>query len=130
MVNDSGVHRIRVDDVDSGGLRMFTTCEPMGPRLLNGPYPRGGLRAFAQRTAEWNPVDWALRGESSLSAVDTVLEASEHVMVAGRFETLGIERKWDASNPHNVQSFHAAGTGASGCTDPRVDARNCGGGSD
>jgi hypothetical protein len=116
-------------------------------------------------------------------AVDTVLPASEHVMVAGTFETLGIERPWDAINPHSVPRFYAAGvgevleittwpdvplpriqieepveftpgqgrcdaepkaaeepcveplrrcddawgTGASGCTDPRVDARNCGG---
>ena len=183
VVNETGVHRIRLDDVDSGGLRMFTTYEPTGPRLLNGPYPPGELRGFAQRTAEWDPIRWELRGESSLTAVDTVLEASVHVMVAGTFEALGIERQWDAINPHNVQSFYAAGagevleittwpevplpriqveelveftpgqgrceaapdaaeepcveplrrcddawgTGAPGCTDPRVDARNCGG---
>ena len=111
MADDTGVHRVRRDDVDSGNLVVFSTYDPPSPRLLNGPYDTGRSWEFPLRTSEYNAVDETYRGASDTSAIDEVLGVEDLVTVAGTFHTLGIERQWTAFNAHNVRSHYAAGVG-------------------
>lgn len=181
--DDEGVKRVRRDDVDQGNLVMFATYDPPGMRLLNGPYPDGLQWKFTLTTGEFTPFAAdASDGFSTTSAVDDVLGGETVKIVAGTFQTLFVDRQWNANNAHNVQSHYAIGAGevrevttwptsplptiqieelvayepgyascdgraplfpascdapllkcedawgngAQGCTDPRVDARNCG----
>lgn len=111
-VDDEGVKRVRRDDIDEGRLSMFATYSPAGPRLYNGPYPDGYAWTFALTTGEFAPQDNNLsRGYSETSAVDTLLGVETTDVVAGSFLTLGVDRQWDANNPHNVESHYAPGVG-------------------
>jgi hypothetical protein len=116
-----GVHRIRRDDIDGLNpgerhFRMFATYEPPGPRLLNGPYPAGEKRRFSLRTFEFehrgsSAERWESTGFTDTSALDTLLEPESLVVVAGRVDTIGVERQWTGHNAHNVVSHYAAGVG-------------------
>jgi hypothetical protein len=111
VVDDTGVRRVRRDDVDEGNLVVFTTYDPASPRLLNGPYHAGDQRTFSIRTAEFNAFDDSPRGFSDTSAVDDVLGSQDLTVVAGQFRALGMVRQWAAFNAHRVRSDFVGGVG-------------------
>lgn len=111
IVDDTGVLRVRRDDVDEGNLVTLSMYDPPSPRLLEGPYRTGDVFAFELRTAEFEALDHWYRGATDTSAVDEVLGEENLLVVAGWFRTVAIERQWTANNAHNVVSHYAAGVG-------------------